>query len=104
MANAPLISVEVACALPEKQLIIKLEVPLGTGVRKAIELSGIEKEFPQLDIPNSAVGIFGEVVKDTHPLKKGDRVEIYRPLINEPRETRRILAAKGATMGGKVSG
>jgi len=94
MANAQLISVEVACALPEKQLIIKLEVPLGTGARAAVELSAMQEEFPQLDIRRCAIGVFGEVVQEDH---------IYRPLINDPREARRSLAARGSTMGGRVS-
>jgi hypothetical protein len=103
MTIAQLISVEVACALPEKQLIIKLEVPLGTGARAAVELSAMQEEFPQLDIRRCAIGVFGEVVKEDHPLKQDDRVEVYRPLINDPREARRSLAARGSTMGGRVS-
>jgi len=103
MADMPFISIEVACATPAKQLVIKLEVPPGTGARAAVELSAIQEEFPQLDIRHSAIGIFGEVVNDDHPLKKADRVEVYRPLINDPRDARRSLAARGATMGGRVS-
>lgn len=103
MSDRQKISIEVACATPDKQRLIKLEVPQGTSAREAIELSGIEKEFPQLDIPNSAIGVFGEVVKEDHPLKQDDRVEVYRPLINDPREARRSLAARGSTMGGRVS-
>ena len=102
MTNTPWISVEVACALPEKQLIIKLEVPLGTGARAAVELSALQKEFPQLDIQRCAIGVFGEVVNEEYPLKDHDRVEVYRPLINDPRDTRRSLAARGSTMGGRV--
>ena len=103
MTDMPLISIEVACAMPEKQMIIKLEVPSGTGARAAVELSAIQEEFPQLDVRHSAIGIFGEVVNEDHPLKKDDRVEVYRPLINDPRDARRSLAAKGATMGGRAS-
>ncbi len=103
MSDRQKISIEVACATPDKQRLIKLEVPQGTSAREAIVLSGIEKEFPQLDIPNSAIGVFGEVVKEDHPLKQDDRVEVYRPLINDPREARRSLAARGSTMGGGVS-
>ena len=103
MTIAQLISVEVACALPEKQLIIKLEVPLGTGARAAIELSAMQEEFPQLDIRHCAIGVLGEVVKEDHPLKQDDRVEVYRPLINDPREARRKLAARGSTMGDRGS-
>ena len=103
MSEHQTIGVEVACATPEKQLILKIEVPLGTSAREAVELSGIEKEFPQLDIPHSAIGVFGEVVQDNCLLKQQDRVEVYRPLINDPRETRRSLAAQGSTMGNRAS-
>ena len=102
MADMPLVSIEVACATPEKQLIIKLEVPPGTGARAAVELSAIQEEFPQLDIQGCAIGVFGEVVNEEYPLKDHDRVEVYRPLINDPRDKRRSLAARGSTMGGRV--
>jgi len=103
MSEQQKINIEVACATPEKQRLISIQVPQGTSAREAIELSGIEKEFPQLDIPNCAIGVFGEVVQEDHPLKPDDRVEVYRPLINDPREARRELAARGSTMGGRVS-
>ena len=104
--NSKTISVEIACATPEKQLIIKLDVPPGTSARKAVELSAIQKDFPNLDIPNSPIGVFGEVIADGQQLNEHDRVEIYRPLKNDPRDTRRNLAARGATMGAatKIAG
>ena len=97
------ISVEVACATPEKQRIIELNVPCGTTAREALQQSTIHEEFPGLDISACAIGVFGDVVADNQPLKENDRVEVYRPLINDPREARRTLANKGATMGGKGS-
>ena len=97
--NKRTISVEIACATPEKQLVIGLDVPPGTSARKAVEMSGIQKEFCNLDITSSVLGVFGMVVADSQQLNEHDRVEIYRPLINDPRDTRRALAAQGATMG-----
>ncbi len=103
IGSSQAISVEVACATPEKQRIIELNVPCGTTAREAVKQSEIQDEFPGLDISACAIGVFGEVVSDSEQLKEGDRVEIYRPLINDPRDTRRSLAERGSTMGGKVS-
>ena len=102
MSDSGLMRVEVACATPDKQRIIELDVPHGTRARAAVEMSAIQDEFPQLDIANSVIGIFGEVVAEDRELKERDRVEIYRPLINDPRDARRSLAAQGSTMGPRV--
>lgn len=91
--------VEVAYALPERQLILKLMVPEGTSVATALELSGIQREFPDLDLATAPVGIFGQVCERDTPLRPGDRVEIYRPLIADPREQRRQRVAQGKRMG-----
>lgn len=96
---AELLSIEVAYALPERQRLVAVKVPAGTTAREAIALSGIAAEFSGLDTAGCPLGIFGEQVQDDYVLSAGDRVEIYRPLINEPRETRRRLAASGRTMG-----
>ena len=89
------INVEVAYAEPERQLIIPLNVVLGTTIGGAIIQSGILMEFPELDLENSKVGIFGKASAMETPLKDGDRVEIYRPLIADPKEVRRQRAAEG---------
>lgn len=96
---AELLSIEVVYALPERQRLLVVRVPEGTTVREAVALSGIGDEFPDLDTAACPLGIFGAQVPDEHVLAGGDRVEIYRPLINDPRETRRRLAASGRTMG-----
>lgn len=88
------INVEVAYAEPDKQLILPVNVDIGTTVGGAIVQSGIMMEFPELDIENSKVGIFGKVTVMTTVLKDGDRVEIYRPLIADPKEVRRKRAAE----------
>jgi putative ubiquitin-RnfH superfamily antitoxin RatB of RatAB toxin-antitoxin module len=89
------INVEVAYALPEKQVIRAVNVELGTTIGGAIVQSGIMMEFPELDIEKSDVGIFGKVATMTTVLADGDRVEIYRPLIADPKEVRRKRAAEG---------
>ncbi|MDT8452458.1 MAG: RnfH family protein [Gammaproteobacteria bacterium] len=89
------INVEVAYAEPEKQLILPVNVDEGTTVGGAIVQSGIMMHFPDLDIENSKVGIFGKVTPMTTVLRDGDRVEIYRPLIADPKEVRRKRAAEG---------
>jgi hypothetical protein len=89
------INVEVAYAIPEKQVIIPVNVDVGTTIGGAIVQSGIMMEFPDLDIENSQVGIFGKVAPMTKVLADGDRVEIYRPLKADPKEVRRQRAAEG---------
>lgn len=91
-----MMKVEVCYALPDKQRIVSLEVMEGTTVLQAAEQSGIDKLFPGIDIGSSKMGIFGKAV--TKPaetvLSAGDRVEIYRPLIADPKEVRKTRAAK----------
>ena len=91
--------VEVAYARPDHQVIIALEVPEGTTIEGAIELSGICDEFPEIDLTRNKVGIFGRLQKLHTVLRERDRVEIYRPLIADPKEVRRQRAAQGK--GGK---
>ncbi len=86
--------VEVAYAKPEKQVIIPLEVDEPCTVEKAIALSKIKKQFPEIDLDKNKVGIFGKVARLTDTLREKDRVEIYRPLIADPKESRRARAAK----------
>ena len=91
----PLIVVEVACATPTRQRIVKIQVPRGTTVAQAIALSGLERDFPEV-LTRPGVGIFGRRVAEDHVLQEGDRVEIYRPLLIDPKEARRRNARKGA--------
>ncbi len=92
------INVEVAYATPEKQLILPVNVDKGTTAGAAIVQSGIMMEFPEMDLENSKIGVFGKVVPMTKVLEDGDRVEIYRPLIADPKEVRRKRAAEGKVM------
>lgn len=93
------IEVEVAYAAPERQLILKVEVPQGTSAAEAVRLSGIEEKFPEIDLQSQRLGIFGKLCKADKALNPGDRVEIYRPLLADPRASRRELAAAGKSMG-----
>lgn len=91
--------VEVAYALPEKQKIIKLDVPEGTSVYQAAELSGMTLEFSEINLAESNMGIFGKAVKkpQAQEIKQGQRVEIYRPLLIDPKQARLNRAAKTKT-------
>lgn len=93
---ADLINVEVAYALAHKQKIIKLQVAPGTTLRQAAEMSGITAEFPELNLAEAKLGIFSKASTkpDTEVLHEGDRVEIYRPLIIDPKQARLNRAAK----------
>ena len=94
MADTESITVEVAYALPHSQRIVELQVAPGTTARQAVLVSGIEKTFPEIDLQGSDLGIFGKSVKDEYELLPGDRVEIYRPLIADPKESRKQRAAR----------
>lgn len=91
-----MITVEVAYALPKEQKIIVLKVEEGTTVYDAVKLSGIERFYPQINIESDPMGVFGKVIKDpkTAVMKEGYRIEIYRPLIADPKEARAKRAAK----------
>ncbi len=101
MADFDLITVEVAYALPQQQKIIELLVAPGTTALQAVERSGITRVFPDIDLASAKMGIFGQVLgtkglglPHEHVLHAGDRVEIYRPLTSDPKESRRKRAEK----------
>ena len=88
------IRVEVAYAQPHKQAILALDVSLGTTALEAARQSGISEKFDGIDLDNAKLGIFGGVVSPSQVLQEGDRVEIYRPLIADPKEVRKARAAR----------
>ncbi|WP_439860889.1 RnfH family protein [Pseudomonas sp. MBLB4136] len=92
------IVVEVVYALADKQKLLRLSLPYGTTVRQAALQSGMEVHFPGLDLASSPLGIFGKAVTkpDERVLEDGERVEIYRPLIADPKEVRKQRAARAA--------
>jgi putative ubiquitin-RnfH superfamily antitoxin RatB of RatAB toxin-antitoxin module len=89
------IKVEVAFALPEEQIIVPLSLDKGTTIEDAIKRSGLLERYKQIDLETNKVGIFGKLAKLDKELREGDRVEIYRPLIADPKEVRRKRAAEG---------
>jgi len=106
MTQPEMIRVEVAYARPDVQQIFALEVEPGTTAEQAVQRSGVLEQFPEIDLSVNKVGIFGKLTKLQQPLIAGDRVEIYRPLIADPKEVRRRRAAEGKRMkkgGGDVA-
>ena len=87
--------VEVVYALPQKQEVLSLKIKSGALVSEAIEQSGILRDFPEIDLADAKVGIYGKQVKLDVVLRDKDRIEIYRPLIADPKEIRRKRAAEG---------
>ena len=86
--------VEVAYATPVRQEIIEVSVPPGTTVEQVIHASGMLARFPEIDLTRQRVGIFGETARLQDAVHNGDRVEIYRPLVADPKEVRRKRAAR----------
>lgn len=95
------ITVEVAYALPERQMIIPVTVPSGTTAASAIQASGILQQFPDIDIDRNKIGIFGKLAGLDTPLRDKDRVEIYRSLLADPKEARRQRIASTAPQRGR---
>lgn len=96
--NAGKIIVEVAYARPDSQLIVPVEIEPGATALTAIEQSGILYIYPEIDMELAKIGIFGKVCKKDQVLREKDRVEIYRPLIADPKEVRKKRAAAGKKM------
>lgn len=91
---SPNITVEVAYALPEKQYLQRVKLEEGATVEEAIRASGLLELRSDIDLSKNKVGIYSRPVKLTDVLNDGDRVEIYRPLIADPKELRRQRAEK----------
>ncbi|MCI0653477.1 MAG: RnfH family protein [Methylococcaceae bacterium] len=88
------IRIEVAHARPERQVVLTIDLKPGATVKTAIECSGILEQFPEIDLARNKVGIFGSVCGLDRIITSGDRVEIYRPLLQDPKDARRRRAAK----------
>lgn len=97
-AEPAAIHIEVAYALAEEQIIIPLDVPADTNLEQAVELSGLLARYPDIDLQQNKVGIFGKLKKLNDSLRDKDRVEIYRPLIADPKQVRKQRAAEGKAM------
>ena len=98
------IHIEIAYATPQRQLILELDIDPGTSPRQAVIDSIIDQHFPEIDKQDCDIGIFGKAIRPDHQLENGDRIEIYRPLIADPKEVRKKRAEQGLRMkkgGGK---
>jgi len=92
--NDEKITIELIYALPQKQQLFEIQVESKTTVSEAIEISGILQQYLEIDLVNNKVGIFGKACQLTDSLCDGDRIEIYRPLIADPKEARKKRALK----------
>ncbi|MEZ1317734.1 RnfH family protein [Pseudomonas fluorescens] len=92
------IEIEVVYAAIDRQVLRSFSVPAGTSVRAALLSCGLDSEFPQLNLADCPVGVFGKVIgdPDARQVEAGDRLEIYRALVADPKEVRRLRAAKAA--------
>ncbi len=89
------LNVEIVYALPTQQPLLKIQLAEGATVEDAIRASGVLDTFPEIDLARNKVGIFSKLVKLDEPVRDRDRVEIYRPLIADPKEVRRKRAEEG---------
>lgn len=94
----PKITVEVVFAKPDEQVLERLQVPADATIEAVIHESGLLARFPEIDLAVNKVGIFGKASALTASLNDGDRVEIYRPLIADPKAARKKRAAEGKAM------
>ncbi|MCX8958152.1 RnfH family protein [Erwinia psidii] len=92
----PDISVEVVYALPEKQYLFTVNVAEGSTVEQAIKASGLLELRGDVDLTSNKVGVFSRPVKLHDEVHSGDRIEIYRPLLADPKDLRRQRAERGA--------
>ncbi len=98
MADGATMQVEVVYARPERQELIGFTVPVGATVQQALEVSGFLQKYPEIDLATGKFGIFSKLAKLDTLLRERDRVEIYRPLIADPKEVRKQRAAEGKVM------
>ncbi len=97
MADAQMY-VEVIYALPNKQELVGLRLPEGSTLQQALEASGLLEKYPEIDLKKNKFGVFSKLSKLDTVLRERDRVEIYRPLIADPKEVRKQRAAEGKVM------
>ena len=95
---AEVLNIEICYALPEKQLPIPLKLAVGATLQQALDASGVLEKHPEIDLKKNKFGIFAKLSKLDSILRDGDRVEIYRPLIADPKEVRKQRAAEGKVM------
>jgi len=91
-ATTPSMRIEIAYALPEKQYLKRIKLPAGMTARQALAFSDIAEHYSDLDLQTCPLGVFGTAVTDDAVLNEGDRLEIYRALLKDPRSARRDRA------------
>lgn len=96
MVDAAMLHVQICYAKPEMELLRDLTVPAGSTVLDAIKQSGVLRSVPEIDLTICRVGIHGKIKDLDAVLRSRDRIEIYRPLIADPKESRRRRAEKKA--------
>ncbi len=89
-----MITVAVAYALPHRQIVLTIDLPVGVTALEAAQNSGIASKFPEVDLDNATFGIYGQLVAPRQVLRDGDRVEIYRPLTADPKAVRKARAER----------
>jgi putative ubiquitin-RnfH superfamily antitoxin RatB of RatAB toxin-antitoxin module len=94
MVHVEDIAVRVVYALPDRQVVVQLRVPLGTKVTEVVSRSGLLEQFPEIGARPIAYAIYGRVVEETYEVRSGDRIEILRPLQVDPKTSRRQAAAR----------
>ena len=95
---AETISIEVCYALSNKQELVKLRLAEGSSLQQAVEASGLLEKYPEIDLKKNKFGIWNKLSKADSVLRDKDRIEIYRPLIADPKEVRKQRAAEGKVM------
>jgi putative ubiquitin-RnfH superfamily antitoxin RatB of RatAB toxin-antitoxin module len=95
---AETIHIEVVYARAERQDVISLNLPAGSTAGQAIEASGLRAKHPEIDPAKNKLGVYAKLAKADTVLRDRDRVEIYRPLIADPKEVRKQRAAEGKVM------
>ncbi|MDR0996261.1 MAG: RnfH family protein [Zoogloeaceae bacterium] len=93
-----LIHVDVIYPLPDKQPTVKVTLPEGATLADALKASGLLEKYPEIDPEKGKFGIYAKLSKPDTPLRDADRVEIYRPLIADPKEVRKQRAAEGKVL------
>jgi len=95
---AEMLNIEVCYASPASQELIRLKLPAGANMQQALDASGLLDKYPDIDIKKNKFGIWNKLSKLDSMLRNQDRVEIYRPLIADPKEVRKQRAAEGKVM------
>lgn len=93
-----MMTIEVCYALPAKQELVRVKLEEGATLQQALEASGLLAKYPEIDLKKNKFGIFAKLSKLDTALRDRDRIEIYRPLIADPKEVRKQRAAEGKVM------